>query len=158
VTGLHFVGSRAGPSTDLTAEPPNGCRHPLEENLSWVHGGNPQAILLERGRASSGDQASRLAELERLRGEVSELTRIRDKARLRLARLCDRTPALGLSHATPQIPPIPTRMPAKGKDADANVLIADKALPAGAHVAIILTIKTSPEAKAVIERFEMHLH
>jgi outer membrane protein TolC len=68
--------------------------------------------LLERGLASSGDQASRLAELERLRREVSELTRIRDKARLRLARLCGGTPAPGLSHATPQIPPIPTRMPA----------------------------------------------
>jgi hypothetical protein len=46
----------------------------------------------------------------------------------------------------------------KGKDADANVLIADKALPAGAHVAIILTIKTAPDAKAAVERFEMHLH
>ncbi len=46
----------------------------------------------------------------------------------------------------------------KGKDADANVLIADKPLPAGAHVAVILTIKTTPDAKAVTERFEMHLH
>lgn len=47
---------------------------------------------------------------------------------------------------------------AKGKDADANVLISDKALPEGAHVAMILVIKTTPEAKAVTERFELHLH
>lgn len=46
----------------------------------------------------------------------------------------------------------------KGKDADANVLISDKALPEGAHVAMILVIKTTPEAKAVTERFELHLH
>lgn len=46
----------------------------------------------------------------------------------------------------------------KGKDADANVLIADKALPAGDHVPVILMIKTSPDAKAVTERFELHLH
>jgi len=46
----------------------------------------------------------------------------------------------------------------KGKDADANVLIAEKPLPAGAHVPIILTIKTAPDAKAVTERFELHLH
>jgi hypothetical protein len=47
---------------------------------------------------------------------------------------------------------------AKGKETDANVLISDKPLPAGAHVAIILTIKTTPDAKAVTERFELHLH
>lgn len=47
---------------------------------------------------------------------------------------------------------------AKGKDADANVLISDKALPAGAHVALVLVIKTTPDAKAVTERFELHLH
>lgn len=46
----------------------------------------------------------------------------------------------------------------KGKDADANVLISDKALPEGAHVAMILVIKTTPDAKAVTERFELHLH
>ena len=46
----------------------------------------------------------------------------------------------------------------KGKDADANVLIADKALPAGAHVPVILMIKTTLDAKAVTERFELHLH
>jgi hypothetical protein len=46
----------------------------------------------------------------------------------------------------------------KGKDADANVLIADNALPAGAHVPLLLVIKTSPEAKATTERFELHLH
>jgi hypothetical protein len=47
---------------------------------------------------------------------------------------------------------------AKGKNADANVLISDKALPAGDHIAIILTITTAPDAKAVTERFELHLH
>jgi hypothetical protein len=53
----------------------------------------------------------------------------------------------------------PTKLTfAKGKDKDANVLISDKALPAGAHVPMILTIKTAPDAKAVIERFELHLH
>lgn len=53
----------------------------------------------------------------------------------------------------------PTKLSfAKGKDADANVLIAEKPLPAGAHIPIILTIKVSPDAKAVTERFELHLH
>ena len=53
----------------------------------------------------------------------------------------------------------PTKLAfAKGKDKDANVLIADKALPAGAHVQMILTVKTTPDAKAVTERFELHLH
>jgi hypothetical protein len=47
---------------------------------------------------------------------------------------------------------------AKGKNADANVLIADKPLPPGDHVPMILTIKANPDAKAVIERFELHLH
>lgn len=47
---------------------------------------------------------------------------------------------------------------AKGKEADANVLISDKALPAGAHVQVILTVKTTAEAKAAVERFELHLH
>jgi len=47
---------------------------------------------------------------------------------------------------------------AKGKDADANVLVSDKALPAGAHVPLVLVIKTTPDAKAVTERFELHLH
>ena len=47
---------------------------------------------------------------------------------------------------------------AKGKDADANVLISDKALPEGAHVPMILVIKTTADAKAVTERFELHLH
>lgn len=46
----------------------------------------------------------------------------------------------------------------KGKEKDANVLIADKALPAGAHVALLLVIRTTPDAKAVTERFELHLH
>jgi hypothetical protein len=47
---------------------------------------------------------------------------------------------------------------AKGKDADANVLISDKSLPEGAHVPVILVIKTTADAKAVTERFELHLH
>lgn len=47
---------------------------------------------------------------------------------------------------------------AKGKDADASVLISDKPLPAGAHVPMLLVIKTTPDAKAVTERFELHLH
>ncbi len=46
----------------------------------------------------------------------------------------------------------------KGKDADANVLISDNALPAGAHVGMILTVKTTADAKAAVERFELHLH
>ena len=46
----------------------------------------------------------------------------------------------------------------QGKDGDANVLIADQPLPAGAHVPMILMIKTTPDAKAVTERFELHLH
>ncbi|MCU0796986.1 MAG: hypothetical protein MUF31_13745 [Akkermansiaceae bacterium] len=53
----------------------------------------------------------------------------------------------------------PTKLAfAKGKDADANVLIADKALPTGAHVPLILTVKTTADAKAITERFELHLH
>lgn len=53
----------------------------------------------------------------------------------------------------------PTKLAfAKGTDADANVLIADKSLPAGAHVPLILTVKTTPDSKAVTERFEIHLH
>ena len=47
---------------------------------------------------------------------------------------------------------------AKGSDADANVLISDQALPTGAHVPVILSIKTAPDAKAATERFELHLH
>lgn len=53
----------------------------------------------------------------------------------------------------------PTKLAfAKGADKDANVLISDVALPDGAHVPIILTVKTTPDGKAVTERFEMHLH
>lgn len=53
----------------------------------------------------------------------------------------------------------PTKLAfARGSDKDVNVLISDKALPAGAHVPMILTIKTAPAAKAVTERFELHLH
>lgn len=47
---------------------------------------------------------------------------------------------------------------AKGKEKDTNVLISDKAIPEGAHVQMILTIKTAPDAKAATERFELHLH
>ena len=45
-----------------------------------------------------------------------------------------------------------------GKDAGAGLLVSDQALPAGAHVPLLLVIKTTPEAKAATERFEMHLH
>ncbi len=47
---------------------------------------------------------------------------------------------------------------AKGKDTNANVLISDNPLPAGAHVALLLNIRTTPEAKSTTERFELHLH
>lgn len=46
----------------------------------------------------------------------------------------------------------------KGSDKDADVLISDVALPAGAHVPLILSIKTAADAKTVVERFELHLH
>jgi hypothetical protein len=53
----------------------------------------------------------------------------------------------------------PTKLTfAKGVDKDADVLISDVALPAGAHVPLILSIKTAPDAKTVVERFELHLH
>lgn len=47
---------------------------------------------------------------------------------------------------------------AKGTGDDANVLVADKVLPDGAHVAVVLQIKVTPDAKTVTERFEVHLH
>lgn len=47
---------------------------------------------------------------------------------------------------------------AKGEGADANVLVADKVLPDGAHVAVVLQIKVTADAKTVTERFEVHLH
>lgn len=47
---------------------------------------------------------------------------------------------------------------AKRKDKDAGVLVSDQALPEGAHVPMILTVKTTADAKAVTERFELHLH
>lgn len=47
---------------------------------------------------------------------------------------------------------------AKGKDADANVLISEQALPEGAHVPLNLVIKTTADAKAVSEKLELHLH
>jgi hypothetical protein len=43
-------------------------------------------------------------------------------------------------------------------DKDASGLVSDKPLPTGDHVPMILTIKTNPDAKAVTERFELHLH
>lgn len=53
----------------------------------------------------------------------------------------------------------PTKLTfAKGADKDADVLISDVALPAGAHVPLILSVKTAPDAKTVVERFELHLH
>lgn len=47
---------------------------------------------------------------------------------------------------------------AKGEGDDANVLVADKALPEGAHVPVVLQVKVTADAKTVTERFEMHLH
>jgi hypothetical protein len=44
------------------------------------------------------------------------------------------------------------------KGSDANAFVSDKPLPAGAHIPMILMIKTAPDAKAVTERFELHLH
>lgn len=53
----------------------------------------------------------------------------------------------------------PTKLTfAKGKDADANVLISDKPLPAADHIAMLLMIKTAPDGKPATERFELHLH
>lgn len=47
---------------------------------------------------------------------------------------------------------------AKGTGEDANFLVSDKPLPEGAHVAVVLQIKVTPDAKTVTERFEVHLH
>lgn len=53
----------------------------------------------------------------------------------------------------------PTRLTfAKGEGEDAEVLVADKPLPDGAHVQLIIQIKVTPDAKTVTERFELHLH
>jgi hypothetical protein len=53
----------------------------------------------------------------------------------------------------------PTKLAfAKGEDAEADVLIADKPLPAGDHVALILVVKTAPDAKTVTERLVLDLH
>ena len=46
---------------------------------------------------------------------------------------------------------------AKGQGEDSGVLISNEPLPAGDHVPMILVIKTRPDAKAVTERFELHL-
>lgn len=47
---------------------------------------------------------------------------------------------------------------AKGQGADAAVLVADKPLPDGAHVPVVLQVKVTPDAKTVTERFEVHMH
>jgi len=41
---------------------------------------------------------------------------------------------------------------------EGDKLVSDKALPAGAHVPMVLEIKTGPDAESVTERFELHLH
>ena len=46
----------------------------------------------------------------------------------------------------------------KGTGVDENVLLADKPLPAGEHLPIILSIKITPDSTAVTERIELHLH
>ncbi|MBW7895424.1 MAG: hypothetical protein H3C27_09955 [Opitutaceae bacterium] len=53
----------------------------------------------------------------------------------------------------------PTRLAfAPDTGAREHVLLSDRALPPGAHVQMILMIKTAPDAKAVTERFVLHLH
>lgn len=47
---------------------------------------------------------------------------------------------------------------AKGTGDDEKVLVADKPLPDGAHVPVVLQIKETADAKTKIERFEMHMH
>jgi hypothetical protein len=44
------------------------------------------------------------------------------------------------------------------KKADAEALVSSSPLPAGAHVPMILQIKTTTESKAITTRFELHLH
>ncbi len=68
--------------------------------------------MLERGLISSGDLASRLAQVESLKREISELTRLRDNARLRLARLLGGIAAPRTANNMPAIPSVPTRIPA----------------------------------------------
>ena len=68
--------------------------------------------MLERGLVSSGDLASRLAQVESLRREISELSRLGDNARLRLVRLRGGMQAPGTARDTPRIPSVPTRIPA----------------------------------------------
>lgn len=46
----------------------------------------------------------------------------------------------------------------RGKDKDEHVLISDQPLPEGHHVALVLSIKETPNAKTVIERLTLHLH
>ncbi len=47
---------------------------------------------------------------------------------------------------------------AKGKGKDENILISDKALPKGDHVALILRITQKPDEKPQIARLTLHLH
>lgn len=46
----------------------------------------------------------------------------------------------------------------EGTKDDEGVLVADKPLPEGAHVPLILQIKVSAEAKTVVEKLQLHLH
>lgn len=68
--------------------------------------------MLQRGLISSGDLASRLAQVENLRRGISELTRLRDNARLRLVRLRGGIPAPRTANDTPTVPSVVTRIPA----------------------------------------------
>ncbi len=68
--------------------------------------------MLERGLVSSGDLASRLAQVESLRREIAELSRLRDNARLRLVRLRGGMQAPATARGTLEIPSVPTRIPA----------------------------------------------
>lgn len=41
---------------------------------------------------------------------------------------------------------------------EGGVLVSDKVLPPGAHIPMILVVKSGPDAKPVTERFELHVH
>ena len=91
-----------------------------------------------------------------------EVTADKDrKARIVFLDRENKVVALGAQNVTGIAGPrsAPARLAfAKGAGKDADVLISQSPLPAGAHVQMILTIMTTPDAKSVTERFELHLH
>ncbi len=82
--------------------------------------------LLERGLISSAEHASRISELERLRREISELTRLRDNSRLRLSRLRGGKSAPTAGSRLPTIPPVPSRIPADVWSARPDLIAAEQ--------------------------------